>query len=140
MRRWSYQIYERSLYKNSGRYIAPASTFWRKSIWKSISPQLYFISQNDFCEDLWIAFFKTQKLYTCKIYFSTAANYNKLNKHSFKQPNYSELIEDSILNRVKEFFFVNNIPYLRLFYRNTIGFAPVVRFDLNTQSFFLSSY
>ena len=140
IRRWSYQLYERNLYKNSGRYIAPASTFWRKSIWKSISPQLYFISQNDFCEDLWVAFFKTQKLYTCKIYFSTVANYDKLNKHSFKQPNYSELIEDSVLNRVKEFFFINNVPYLRLFYRSAIGFAPVIRFDLNTQSFFLSPY
>jgi hypothetical protein len=140
MRRWSYGLYERNLYKNSGRFIAPASTFWRKSIWKPVSQDLYFVEQNNFCEDLWVALFKTQKLYTCKIYLSTAYNYDKLDRHGFKRPNYSALIEDSIWSRAKEFFFINNIPYLRLFYRKSTGFAPVIRFDLNTQSYFLSSY
>ena len=60
LRRWSQNIYERNLYKNSGRYIPPASTFWRKSIWKSVVPVLYFVEQKDFCEDLWLALLKTR--------------------------------------------------------------------------------
>ena len=140
IRRWSHKIYERNLYKNSGRYIPPASTFWRRSIWKSAILALHFVEQKDFCEDLWVAFFKTQKLYTCKIYFSASGNYDKLNRHGYKQPNYFPLIEDNVWSRAKEFFFVNNIPYLRLFYRRSGEFAPVIRFDLYTQTYFLSNY
>jgi len=140
MRRWSYKIYEHNLYKNSGRFIPPASTFWRKDIWKQVSPWLHFVEQNDFCEDLWVALFKTQQLYTCKVYFSTSANDTKLYKPGIKRPNSPALIEDRALERVKEFFFINNIPYLRFLYRAEGEFAPVVRFDHNTQSYFLSQY
>ena len=140
MRRWSYKIYERNLYKNSGRCIAPASTFWRKSIWATVAPQLYFVGQKDFCEDLWLAFFKTQKLYTCKAYFSSTGKHEKLNSRRFNPPNGFPAIEDSWIGRAKEFFFINNVPYLRLFYRNENELAPLIRFDYETQSYFLNEY
>lgn len=140
MRRWSYKIYERNLYKNSGRFIPPASTFWRKNIWPSISPGIHFVELNNFCEDLWLAFFKTEKLYTCKAYFSSSDNYDNLNVNRFKLPNNYALIEDSMLKKLKEFLFINNIPYLRLFYRNESNLAPVIRFDHGTQSYYLSEY
>jgi len=140
MRRWSYQIYERNLYKNSGRYIPPASTFWRKDIWPSISPAIHFVELNTFCEDLWLAFFKTEKLYTCKAYFSSSDSYDALNMNGLKLPNSYTLIEDSVWKKVKEFLFMNNIPYLRLFYRNESDLAPVIRFDHSTQSYYLSEY
>ena len=140
MRRWTYKIYERNLYKNSGRYIPPASTFWRRNIWNTVSPHLLFVSKKSFFEYIWLAFFKAQNLYTCKTYFSTSLNHEKLNKRKFKQPNNFFLIEDSIAGKVKEFFFINNIPYLRLFYRNESGLTPVIRFDHSTQTYFLSEY
>ena len=140
MRRWSYKIYERNLYKNSGRYIPPASTFWRKSVWSSIASELHFVSPSDFCEDLWLAFFKTQKLYTCKAYFSSSVSHEKLNAQTFKTPNSFYLVEDHWLGKLKEFFFINNIPYLRLFYRNEIELSPLIRFDYETQSYYLSEY
>jgi len=140
LRRWSYKIYERNLYKNSGRFIPPASTFWRKSIWNSVTPGLHFVGQRDFCEDLWLSLFKTQRLYTCKIYFSTTQMYDKLHKSGIKRPNSPALIEDKPANKIKEFFFINNIPYLRFFYRTESDFAPIIRFDHNTQSYFLSEY
>jgi hypothetical protein len=140
IRRWSYVLYERNLYKNSGRYIPPASTFWKKSAWQSASSQLHFVSQATFCEDLWLAFFKSQKLYTCKIYFSTSCNYEKLDELRSRQPNNYSAIEDSVMRRVLEFFFINNIPYLRLFYRTVSKLTPVIRFDHSTQSYFLSEY
>ena len=140
MRRWSYKIYERNLYKNSGRYIPPASTFWRKNIWATISPEIHFIEQRGFCEDLWLAFFKKERLYTCKAYFSSSANHTMHNIQKLKLPNNYSLIEDNWLGKIKEFFFINNVPYLRLFYRNESELAPVIRFDHNTQSYFLSQY
>lgn len=140
MRRWSFTIYERNIYKNSGRYIPPASTFWRKSMWAQFSSGIHFVELKDFCEDIWLGFFKTQKLYTCKAYFSTTTNYEKLAVSKFKLPNNYSLIEDGLLERLKEFFFVNNIPYLRLFYRNGGGLVPIIRFDHATQSYFLSKY
>jgi hypothetical protein len=139
-RRWSYQLYERNLYKNSGRYIPPGSTFWRKSVWKSSSTQLHFVSQKTFCEDLWLAFFKSQKLYTCKIYFSTSGSYEKPDRSPNRPPAKYDQIEDGLIRRLMEFFFINNIPYLRLFYRATSNLAPVIRFDHSTQSYFLSEY
>ena len=140
MRRWSYKIYERNLYKNSGRFIPPASTFWRKSIWAAVSSGIHFVDPAGFCEDLWLAFFKTEKLYTCKAYFSTSGNYTPLSIQKLKLPDNYSLVEDSLLGKVKEFFFINNVPYLRLFYRNEGGLAPVIRFDHATQSYFLSKY
>jgi len=139
-RRWSYQLYERNLYKNSGRYIPSGSTFWRKSVWKSVEAELHFVSQKTFCEDLWLAFFKSQKLYTCKIYFSTSCSYEKPDRSPNKPPaNYGQ-IEDGLIRRLMEFFFINNIPYLRLFYRASTKLTPVIRFDHSTQSYFLSEY
>jgi len=140
IRRWSDKIYERNLYKNSGRFIAPASTFWRKRIWSTVSPVLHFVAERDFCEDLWVAMFRSYKLYTCKIYLSSSSNYHKINKQNIRQPNSPALLEDGIWGRVKEFFFINNIPYLRVFYRAESGYARVIRFDHNTQAYFLSEY
>ncbi len=140
MRRWSFKIYGRNLYKNSGRYIPPASTFWRKSIWTTVAAQLHFVDQKNFCEDLWLAFFKTQKLYTCKAYFSSSDKHPGLKVARFKNPNAIAVIEDNWLGRVKEFLFINNVPYLRLFYRNQNDLAPLIRFDYETQSYFLNEY
>jgi hypothetical protein len=140
MRRWSEVIYRHNLYKNSGRHIAPASTFWRKDIWTSMSSSIHFVELNSFYEDLWLAFFKTQKLYTCKVYFSTSADHENLSRCKIKSPNYFPLVEDSWLNRLKEFFFINNIPYLRLFYRNKCKLAPLIRFDYEKQTYFLNEY
>ena len=139
-RRWNYNTFEANLYKNSGRYIPPASTFWRKDIWSAVLTKLYFIDDTDFIEDLWIALFKVTKLYTCKVYFSSTKNLQKISALSFTEPNSSVLLEDSFLEKIKEFFFINNIPYLRFFYRKQRHYSSIIRFDHNTQSFFLSDY
>ena len=87
-----------------------------------------------------MAFFKTQQLYTCKIYFSGSDDLGQATTRNFKQPNHVTLIESSFLDKIKEFLFVNNVPYLRVLYRRESEFSPIVRFDHNTQSYFLSEY
>jgi hypothetical protein len=140
MRRWSNKIYERNIYKNSGRYIPPASTVWRKNIWSAVSSEINFVSQQTFFDDLWFAFLKSQKLYACKVYFSSSPNYENLDGHRIKQPNSYIPIEESLIKKIGEFFFINNVPYLRLFYKSESDLTPVIRFNHNTQSFFLSEY
>ena len=139
-RRWSYNVFEASLYKQSGRYIAPASTFWKKNFWLNAVTQVHFVEQSRFIEDLWATFFSIGRLYTCKVYLSTSRNHEQIANLNFMQPNKNLLIEDNLLSRIKEFFFANNIPYLRLFYRTSNKYIPVIRFDHNLQSYFLSDY
>ncbi|MDB5282735.1 MAG: hypothetical protein JWO06_1810 [Bacteroidota bacterium] len=139
-RRWNYGIFERNLYKNSSRYIPPGSTFWRKSLWKKAGDQLYFVSAKSFYDDLWLGFFKAAELYTSNIYFSSTWNYEvKKMKESSKSIQYP-LIEDGFLAKAQEFFFLNNIPYLRLFYKRKNKLVPVIRYDHKLQSCFLNDY
>ncbi len=140
MRRWNQRIYERNLYKNSLRYIPPAATFWRKHLWNTAKADLNFVSLYNFYEDIWLGFFKSQKLYTCDVYFSSSPLYNtpKL-RHSKNLIEYS-LIEDTWINRLQEFFFINNFPYLRVYYKVKNSLAEVIRLDHEGQWYFQSDF
>ncbi|HWB63543.1 MAG TPA: hypothetical protein VG603_08555 [Chitinophagales bacterium] len=137
-RRWNFDIYEKSLYKSTIRYIPPGSTFWRKAAWQKALPHLYFVSEQSLFADVWRALFKTQKLYTSNIYISSVANTpTPISEENILQ---YELIEDSWLDRITEFFFVNNLPVLRSIYKNREKLTPVVRFDHKKMSYYLYEY
>ena len=138
VRRWNERIFERDLYKKTVRQISPATVFWRNYTWQAAQKHLYFVSTESFFSDLWLAFFKVQQLYTCDVYLSSAANCNK--PKTFNYLNSYLLVEDTLINKIQEFFFINNIPYLRLYYKAKNNLAPVVRFDFTTQNYYLSDY
>jgi hypothetical protein len=138
IRRWNHKIYESNLYKQSVRYIPCASTFWKRELWDISKHDLYFTPQNKFCEDLWLSFFKKSNLYTTSIYLSSTCSRDFYTTPPELLRN--TLVEDGLLDKIGEFFFINNVPYLRYYYKKKSGLAPVVRFDHKTQSFYLYDY
>ncbi|MFN8287471.1 MAG: glycosyltransferase [Chitinophagales bacterium] len=139
-RRWNRHIFERNLYKNAGRSLSPASTFWKKYLWDIASPSLALVSAKSFFDDLWLAFFKVQELYTCDVYLSSTRNFNPERTPAFDKSITAELVEDGVFNKMQEFLFVNNVPYLRAYYKSKNYLPPVVRYDHKSKSYFLSDY
>ena len=139
-RRWSYEIFEHNLYKKSARYIPAGSTFWKRSLWDKALPHLYFVFYKSFCEDIWLGFFKVAQLYTSNIYISSSADYDTKKMGSLSKNVQYSLLEDGFLEKMQEFFFVNNVPYLRLYYRKKNKLVPVVRYDHRNQACFLNDY
>ncbi len=127
-----------NLYKNAGRSLSPASTFWKKYLWDIASPSVSLVSAKSFFDDLWLAFFKVQELYTCDVYLSSTRNFNIDRTPEARASN--ALVEDGLFNKLQEFLFVNNVPYLRAYYKSKNYLPPVVRYDHKSQSYFLSDY
>lgn len=137
-RRWNRHIFERNLYKNAGRSLSPASTFWKKYLWDIAAPHVSLVSINSLFDDLWLAFFKVQELYTCDVYLSSTRNFNVERIPEAQHTN--TLVEDGLFNKLQEFLFVNNVPYLRAYYKSKNCLPPVVRYDHKSKSYFLSDY
>lgn len=138
MRRWNRHIFERNLYKNAGRSLSPGSTFWKKYLWDIAAPHVSLVSINSLFDDLWLAFFKVQELYTCDVYLSSTRNFNVERIPETQHTN--TLVEDGLFNKLQEFLFVNNVPYLRAYYKSKNCLPPVVRYDHKSKSYFLSDY
>ncbi len=139
-RRWNRHIFERNLYKNAGRSLSPASTFWKKYLWDIASPSVSLVSAKSFFDDLWLAFFKVQELYTCDVYLSTSSNYDPAKAPDSLNGSRYSLVETGLLNKLHEFLFLNNIPYFRAYYKSKNCLPPVVRYDHKSHSYFLSDY
>lgn len=136
-RRWNEHIFKRSLYGQTGRYIPSGATFFKRHLWDLAKDELNITSTQTFCEDLWAAFFKYQKVYTVDAYLSTAI----IDKENLVRYNRkSDLLETNPFNRILEWFFLRNIPVLRAYYKERNELAPVVRYDFKTQSHWLSEY
>ncbi len=136
-RRWNRLIFEKNLYKNSGRYIAPASTFFKRYLWDIAQPHLNIVSKESFCNDLWQAFFKVQNLYATDIYLSSAP---VKQTRQLRNRERVTLIEDSWKNKLVEFLYIQNIPFLRSYYKVKNELPPVIRYDFKTKSYWLSDY
>lgn len=136
-RRWSEHIFHRSLYGQTGRHIPSGATFFKRYLWDLAKDELNITSMQTFCEDLWAAFFKYQKLYTVDAYLSTSV-IDKQNLVRYNKK--SDLLETKPVNRIMEWFFLRNIPVLRAYYKERNELAPVVRYDFKTQSHWLSDY
>ncbi len=139
-RRWNSRIYERNLYKNSTRYIPPAATFWRQYTWSSAKPYLNFVSLENFHEDIWQAFFKVQKLFTCDLYISSTPIESLKSLKNRKTTEQYTLVEDKLISKLQEFFFINNFPYLRTYYKVKNNLPEVIRLDHKTQWYFQSDF
>lgn len=139
-RRWNKHIFERNLYNNSARYIPPAATFWKIHLWREALNDINPVSRNNFFEDLWLAFFSHHALFTSDVYLSSSANYSPTKLKTKSKPLRYSLVESNVADRIREFFFINNVPYLRAFYRTKNQLAQVVRFDYKSQSYFLNDY
>ena len=139
-RRWNKHIYERNLYKNSFRYIPAAATFWKRYTWDSAKRNINFVSVGSLCEDLWMAFFKAQKLFTCDVYFSSSLVSNVAKLKTSKSLVNVALVEDTLTDKLHEFFFLNNIPYLRTYYKLKNNLPEVIRLEHETQWYFQSDF
>ena len=137
-RRWSSHILRKNLYQSGARYIPAAGTFWRRSLWDKAKPTLNFVSANQVHADLWQAYMPYAMLHPCDVYFSsTIAAEPQVAPSSYNAP---LPIEKAWPYRLAEYLYLNNIPYLRSFYRYANALPQVVRFDHKTQSYFLSDY
>lgn len=141
VRRWNSRLFRKNIYQGNTRYIPSAGTIWRKTLWNKVKDKVNFVSDNFAHDDLWDAFLSVSPPYACDVYFSAKAFLPF--EGSVKQSVVSietALSEKGVFNRVVEFLYLNNVPYLRAYYRYVNGFAQVIRFDHKSQSYFLSDY
>lgn len=136
-RRWNEYIYGRTLYGQTGRFIAPGATFFKRALWNLAHEELNIISLRTFCDDLWKTFFKYGKLYTVDAYLSST-RHSKSQMHRYHAK--SELVETKALKKLSEWLFLRNIPVFRSYYKEYNELPPVVRYDFKTQSHWLSEY
>ncbi|MBS1612721.1 MAG: hypothetical protein JST49_07880 [Bacteroidetes bacterium] len=137
-RRWSSHILRKNLYQSGYRYIPAGATFWRRTLWDKVKRELNFVSVGQVHADLWQAFMPHAMLHPCDVYFSsTIAAEPQLAPSSYNAP---LPIEKAWPYRLAEYLYLNNIPYLRSFYRYANALPQVVRFDHKTESYFLSDY
>lgn len=141
VRRWNSRLFRKNMYQSNMRYIPSAGTIWRKALWDKVKHKINFVSGAFAHNDLWDAFLSVSPPYACDVYFSAKAFIPANAVH--KQPQVSieaTLSEKGLFGRVIEFLYLNNVPYLRAYYRYVNGFAQVIRFDHKSQSYFLSDY
>lgn len=138
VRRWNSRLFRNNMYQTNARYIPSAGTVWRKTLWNKVKHKVNFVSGSFAHNDLWDAFLKISPPYACDVYFSAKAyecgNYNVPTMVE------SILSEKRWFNQVFEFLYLNNVPYLRAYYRYANRFVQVIRFDHKAQSYFLSDY
>lgn len=137
LRRWNMHIFNRSMYQKSERYIPAASTFWTQSLWHKVRTQINFVFYEQIQNDIWTAFIQTAVPYACDVYLS--ATHNRV-EGDLSNHEKNALTEKSLMLKAAEFLYINNIPYLRTYYRKINKLAHVVRFDHKTQAYFLSEY
>jgi glycosyltransferase involved in cell wall biosynthesis len=132
-RRWSKNIFYRSIYKHNSRQITPSATFWRRSLWDQTVSNINIIQKDNWFHDICIAFFEKTVPYTCNTYLSSIPQ-------SVQSLRATVFLEDSIISRVKEFLFINNVPYFRYFYKTQENFVPVIRYHHPSGSYFMYDY
>lgn len=139
-RRWNRRIFERNLYENSARYIPPSATFWKRHVWNEARGYVHLVSEDRFYDEIWSAFFRVQKLYTCDVYLSSVP-YDKTMK-PVATGNFIRytLIEKGWLDRLYEFLYINNFPYLRVYYKVKNNLPEVIRLEHETQWYFQSDF
>lgn len=138
-RRWNKHIFEKTLLNKGIRHLPPAATFWKRELWNVARQQFTLKEGEDVFDNLYLAFFTSAQLYTCEIYLSSSPSNQIEPKGS---PGLLKYVyaETGLMDRLWEFFFINNIPYLRSIYKQKNELKPVVRFDHYTQCYFMCDY
>jgi hypothetical protein len=105
-------------------------------MWKTVRENLSFVSLDNFHDDLWAAFFKTQKLYTTNIYISSGINFKMSGiKLEYGKCN-SVLLRTNGLTNFMNFFSLIIFHIVRSRYKSQNQFPQVIRFDYRNQNFF----
>jgi hypothetical protein len=140
VRRWNKHIFKSVLHNNTSRRLPAAATFWRRELWDVAKNHPHAEEGRSIFDNLFLSFFDAAPLYTCEVYLSTSPqhDFGKFNTQPLTV-NYS-FAEAGLFSRMWEFFFINNIPYLRSVYKQKNELKPVVRFDHYLQCYFLCDY
>ncbi|MDB5281639.1 MAG: hypothetical protein JWO06_714, partial [Bacteroidota bacterium] len=126
--RWNSRIFELSLKKYSDRKIIPANTFWKRYLWDTAALEVSNTELDNFYNKLWATFFKKERLFTCLTNFSSNRALG------------TGLLEDSLVNKLYESFYLNDVAYLRSIYKEKNQLPDVLRFDSKSRTYFLSGY
>ncbi len=138
--RWSQKSFQNNIYGSSGRYIAPGSTVFSKSLWADCRGQINFVSEESFFDDLCTAFFKQSDLYTVSAYMS-ARPYGSQNRYFSYLLNLKRAEKSPRLReRIMQYCFLNNIPLLRSFYRLYYELPHVIRYNYQSKTYNLSEF
>ena len=123
-RRLNKEMYLKLIEQNSNSNIDPAACFFTKSILDSLPSALIKNEKASPLDNLWQNLIE----YT-EPYFSTFYCCYTTRQHA-------SIKSDSIT----EWFFKNNIPYFRYFFKQKMNFNPLIRFEHRTNSYYLSDY
>ncbi len=120
-RRLNKSLYLEQIKQGNNSNIDPASCFFTKSLLDSLNPSDANLSS---FENLWRNFFEHEEPFYSTFYCSYTTKRNI----------------DIKSNSISEWFFKNNIPYLRYFFKQKMNFNPLIRFEHRTNSYYLSGY
>ncbi|HWB64500.1 MAG TPA: hypothetical protein VG603_13375 [Chitinophagales bacterium] len=126
--RWNQRLFELAV-KTGKRQIVPSGTFWRKNLWRISAGKEISVPETFSWNTLWQHFFAFAPLYTSEMVFARPA-----------RPVGNQLLEPVLWNRLTEWFFVNNITYLRKLYYMQNNFPALIKYESQTQSHYLADY
>jgi hypothetical protein len=120
-RRLNKSLYLEQIKQGNNSNIDPASCFFTKSLLDSLNPSDANLLS---LENLWCNLIEYGEPFYSTFYCSYTTKRNIYIKS----------------NSISEWFFKNNIPYLKYFFRQKVKFNPLIRFEHRTNSYYLSGY
>ena len=123
LQRWNKHLFEQSTKRNSKRSIDNTLTIISKKAWQQIA-HLNYTNLNA----VWAKLFETEQLYTC------------ISPNVLVSTIQIERLESSIADRFWEKLYVNNVAYLRGYYKGKQGLPAVVRKATDNDSYYLADY
>lgn len=123
LQRWNTHLHALSIQQRSKRCIQASYTILSQTAWDYIAQHSF-----DTIEQVWAKLFEKQQLYTCISPNVQALTCNKIS------------LENGFISRIAEKLMLNNISYLRAYYKSKQTLAHVIRWDPSTKSYYLSDY
>ncbi|MBS1613909.1 MAG: hypothetical protein JST49_13890 [Bacteroidetes bacterium] len=123
LQRWNKRLINLSINKRSKRQVNNAFTVLNQTAWTQIEN----LSINE-VEKVWLKLSETLQLYTCVSEKVAAPSTPKV------------LLETGAVNKTLEALMVNDIAYLRAYYKNREGLSPLVRWSPSSSSYYLADY
>jgi len=144
--RWDNVRFNNSTLSAIGNQLSAGGIFWKRHVWDKTGGK--FNSSFSHIADIeyWNRLFAKEMLYIAFANFAAASagyatapeaadEFNKL-RDSFPKRGGSQKLMDAVFYP----FFKKDIPLLRSFYKSQRHYPPLIRFDYNSQSFYLSEY
>lgn len=142
--RWDKQRFQESTLAELGNKISRAGIFWKKHLWQRAGSKLNKTHLHLADIELFDRLYKTDTLYVAMSYLARPGSVSYIPsadaEKEFESLRKTFSQKGSTLRTLSYPFFTRDIPYLRAIHKSRSSYPPLIRFDYNSQSFYLSEY